>query len=457
MAHTEVFILNYNGARFLPECLESLLSVECGEHTFEVSVVDNGSSDNSREVVSAFPAVHFIALENNYGFSKGNNLGVWDRLKALGREGRRAEFVCFLNNDTKVESQWLLGAMKRFAADPTIGVVGSKALFYDPFVDISFSCALGSRQQSFSSVDMRTSGIFLAGSTELRNIHPDTRRSKWPGALADECGRGRLLMPEGRVLLAVKDAESPCDLILRFTNHHPTKEEVTLSMTIAGHNYLRVITPGEVCELVVTISPGDFSTLIQNAGSFVTFDWLGGDEGTFEPDQGHFDTPREVAAVCGVSMFMRADLFKRLRGFYEGYFAYFEDTDLSLRARLRGYSCWYEPTSRLRHVHCGSGGEFSPYFNFNVTHSHLLFASRWMKRRPFLRKISEVFRDSMRELSVFEGDQDLETKPNLRTLARCIKRPLRLPMNRLVRLVKARAIGRMKTEELCLRHDVVRR
>lgn len=61
------------------------------------------------------------------------------------------------------------------------------------------------------------------------------------------------------------------------------------------------------------------------------------------------DAPRRVDWVSGASMMVRGNLFERLNGFDEGYFLYFEETDLCLRAARAGYECWHVPASRIVH------------------------------------------------------------------------------------------------------------
>jgi hypothetical protein len=265
-------------------------------------------------------------------------------------------------------------------------------------------------------------------------VHPNPKRSKWLDAYPLETSGGRWLKPKGRLLIAVEDDKRPLKLIFALENRNPQREPVKVAMTVGGHDYSVSIPSGETRTLEIETAPDRAELFIQNAGSFVTPGWDGGDVGTFMSDKGNFEEAREVSAVCGVSLFMRAELFKKLGGFDEAYFAYFEDTDLSLRARLAGHSCWYEPRSRLRHIHCGSGGEFSPYFNYNVTHSHILFTSRWMAARPFWRKFYWMSRWAWRELKVFAEDKDLDTKPNLKTFIQCMRHPFRVPRNRLFRL-----------------------
>lgn len=59
--------------------------------------------------------------------------------------------------------------------------------------------------------------------------------------------------------------------------------------------------------------------------------------------------PSEIAAASGVALAIRRSLFEALGGFDEALAMYYEDTDLSLRARLAGYRIWYTPDSRIQH------------------------------------------------------------------------------------------------------------
>lgn len=59
----------------------------------------------------------------------------------------------------------------------------------------------------------------------------------------------------------------------------------------------------------------------------------------------------EVAAISGACFVIRRAVFARLDGFDEHLFLYYEDDDLSLRARLAGYTCIAVPTARVLHDH----------------------------------------------------------------------------------------------------------
>ncbi|MDE7247263.1 MAG: glycosyltransferase family 2 protein, partial [Lachnospiraceae bacterium] len=86
-----VVIPNYNGIQYIENCLDSLR-----EEPAELILVDNGSTDGSRELVQEkFPGIRLIALDKNYGFCKAVNRGM---------EASKTTYVILLNNDTVVES-----------------------------------------------------------------------------------------------------------------------------------------------------------------------------------------------------------------------------------------------------------------------------------------------------------------------------------------------------------------
>ena len=91
---TSVVIPNYNGIRYLKNCLLSLK--KCEGEDFEVIVVDNGSTDGSDLLPDSLKLnVRLIKLNENTGFAHAVNVGI--------REAK-GEYVILLNNDTEVES-----------------------------------------------------------------------------------------------------------------------------------------------------------------------------------------------------------------------------------------------------------------------------------------------------------------------------------------------------------------
>jgi N-acetylglucosaminyl-diphospho-decaprenol L-rhamnosyltransferase len=115
-----VIIVSYNVKFFLEQCLSSLKkAVEgsslCRGHT-EVFIVDNASSDGSREfLLPLFPAFHFIQNSENRGFAKANNQAL---VQCSG------EFILFLNPDTLLAEDSLDICLSFFRSTPTAGALG---------------------------------------------------------------------------------------------------------------------------------------------------------------------------------------------------------------------------------------------------------------------------------------------------------------------------------------------
>lgn len=68
--------------------------------------------------------------------------------------------------------------------------------------------------------------------------------------------------------------------------------------------------------------------------------------------------PGPVEVLCGGFMMVRADIWRVLGGFDEGFFLYSEEIDLFLRLQRMGHRAWMVPAARIRH-HVGSGNSVS--------------------------------------------------------------------------------------------------
>jgi len=89
----------------------------------EILMVDNGSTDDSAGFVrKAFPHVKIIQNSKNRGFAEANN-------QAARQAG--GEYIAFLNNDTKVDSQWLIELLKPIYKSRETAASGSKVLSFD--------------------------------------------------------------------------------------------------------------------------------------------------------------------------------------------------------------------------------------------------------------------------------------------------------------------------------------
>lgn len=114
-----VVILNYNVRYFLELCLKSveasLVNIDA-----EIIVVDNQSSDDSCDMVKTkFPKVKLIENNDNFGFSKGNNIAVAEA---------KGEYVCILNPDTVVEEHTFEDLLQFADNQSNLGILGCRLI-----------------------------------------------------------------------------------------------------------------------------------------------------------------------------------------------------------------------------------------------------------------------------------------------------------------------------------------
>lgn len=84
-----------------------------------------------------------------------------------------------------------------------------------------------------------------------------------------------------------------------------------------------------------------------------------------------------VSAVSGAAFAMRRELFDQLGGFDADFFLYMEDTDLSLRAQLAGFSCLYVPQSVVYHDYTLRMGRHKIFYQELNRYVMLLKIWRW--------------------------------------------------------------------------------
>ncbi len=131
MLNLSIVILNWNGAAMMRRFLPSVL-----EHSgdAQVVVVDNGSTDESLEMLSQeFPTVRQVPLDKNYGFAEGYNLG----LKQIV-----AEYYLLLNSDVEVRAGWLDAMMQYMQAHPEVAACQPKLMsqWREGYFDYAGAC-----------------------------------------------------------------------------------------------------------------------------------------------------------------------------------------------------------------------------------------------------------------------------------------------------------------------------
>jgi GT2 family glycosyltransferase len=120
MSRVSVIILNWNGRELLKECLDAVAAQTYRD--FETLLVDNGSTDGSLEYLREhYPSVRVVVLPENTGFAAGNNRGLAEC---------RGSYIVTLNNDTRVEPEFISKLVHAADTDPAVGMVAAKMLNY---------------------------------------------------------------------------------------------------------------------------------------------------------------------------------------------------------------------------------------------------------------------------------------------------------------------------------------
>ncbi len=159
MNEITIVIPNYNGMKYLPECLASLEKQNMSGPKFKVLIVDNGSTDGSvqflKEAAQYQLEIENIFLKENTGFCHAVNVGI---------KAAESSYVILLNNDTKVYEDFVKGLYEVICQDDRIFSVSAKMLMWDKpeLLDDAGDryCVLGwaySRGKGKSAVEYSTS------------------------------------------------------------------------------------------------------------------------------------------------------------------------------------------------------------------------------------------------------------------------------------------------------------
>ncbi len=121
LADLAIVIVSTNEAHWLERCLPTVFA-RAGGASLDVIVVDNSSTDGTRELVeSDFPRARVVDSPNR-GFSYGNNRGI---------EQAHARYVLLLNPDTEVVDGTFGELVQLLDARPQVGLVGVRQITGD--------------------------------------------------------------------------------------------------------------------------------------------------------------------------------------------------------------------------------------------------------------------------------------------------------------------------------------
>lgn len=116
-----VVIVNWNGSFFIQKCIQSV--IDQNRQDIEIIIVDNASTDNSIQIISAeFPTVHIIRNTINTGFAHGCNQGL---------ASAQGCYILFLNTDAWLDQNFFQPLIEKFEQSPNIAAITPRVLRAD--------------------------------------------------------------------------------------------------------------------------------------------------------------------------------------------------------------------------------------------------------------------------------------------------------------------------------------
>lgn len=113
-----IIIVSWNALHHLKKYFPSIAATEYPN--YEIILADNASTDGSKAWIREhYPEVKVAAFDDNYGYCGGNNRAI---------PYAEGDILLFLNNDVRVEPDWLHGLAKAFQKDESVAAVQPKML-----------------------------------------------------------------------------------------------------------------------------------------------------------------------------------------------------------------------------------------------------------------------------------------------------------------------------------------
>jgi glycosyltransferase involved in cell wall biosynthesis len=109
-----VVICTYSRKNFLRDCLDSIYNQDYPKSSFEVIIVDGGSTDGTRELCKKYPGIRFVT-EKRYGLAFARNKGA---------ELAQGSIVAYTDDDCITDRHWLANLVAGFDVSNTIVGVG---------------------------------------------------------------------------------------------------------------------------------------------------------------------------------------------------------------------------------------------------------------------------------------------------------------------------------------------
>jgi len=115
----------------------------------------------------------------------------------------------------------------------------------------------------------------------------------------------------------------------------------------------------------------DRRDMIDTAGHLIYPDGLNRGRGKNEIDRGQYDRREEVFFPSGCAALYAKKMIDEIGFFDKDFFAYGDDADLGIKARLAGWKCLFVPTSVVYHRSSATAGAYSPFKAYLVERNRI--------------------------------------------------------------------------------------
>ena len=137
-----IIIVNYNTQQLTKNCVDSVFE-KTKDFEFEVILVDNASTDGSRELFEKDSRIKYIYSEENLGFGKGNN---------LGNQYAKGKYVLLLNSDTLLINNAVYELVNFMEVHPEVSITGGALYNSEMKKCTSYDLLLPSLKQEFDTL-----------------------------------------------------------------------------------------------------------------------------------------------------------------------------------------------------------------------------------------------------------------------------------------------------------------
>lgn len=386
-ALVSVVTVNYNGYRFLNTLLDSLFMQDYPN--YEIILVDNNSSDGSEEFVKEkYPKVKVVQTKTNLGFAGGNNAAI---------PYCKGKYIAFINNDTRVDKKWLSSLIKQIESKKALAV-GSKILFYLPFISIKVNVSNFSPIELGNSKDNRLLGVMIGSDIEIMDTNYDKKifGKNCHGEEFIDKRKFHWVANNAEILLPIDTNRKKYRLSFQAATHAvQLNKKVTLSIEgkVIFNDFLKENFTNYYLDLDKEWIDKQLNYVINNVGStFSKTQGYGRDIGFYELDKGQYNKVKKVDALCGCSFVVGRSTIKEIGLFDKSFFAYYEDTDFFWRLKkAKGDAFYYCPDSIVYHIHTGTSKEWSPFFIFHVERNRLMMLLKNAAWKNFIYEFIRFF------------------------------------------------------------------